>query len=137
MRNEPGEGVPEVGKEDKVPACRPFPSPPGECGSSTSGLKSCCSPGDGPALPGRGQRTGTDLPGRSETHTAPRVTPPLFLLPPASSGLSTAALGCSSPSRVRQEQTRSERDTRQVSAPTQDLYAGTSNFCISNARNFL
>lgn len=132
-----GKGCQKWGTRTRSPPVAPSPLPLGECGSSTSGLKSCCSPGDGPVLPGRGQSPGTDLPGRSETHTAPRVTPPLFLLPPASSGLSTAALGCSAPSRVRQEQTRSERDTRHVSAPTQDLYAGKSNFCISNARNFL
>lgn len=106
------------------------------CSSRSSGLKSCRSPGDGPALAGSGQSPVTDVPGCSETHTAPRVTSPLFLLPPETSSLSTATLGCSSP-RIQQEQTHREDDTGHISSPTQDAYEGKSNFCTSNARNFL
>lgn len=129
-----------MGNQDNVPACRPFPSALGEHRPPLQLKEQPAQilpfPRGWSALPGSGQSLVTDVPGRSETHTAPRVTSPLSLLLPATSGLSAATLGCSSP-RIRQEQTHSEHDAGHVSSLTQDVYAGKSNFCISNARNFL
>lgn len=79
---------------------------------------------------------GARTPVRSETHPTPWVTSPLFLLQSATSGLSTAALGCSFPS-IWHEHTHSENNAGHISSPTQGVYAGKNNFCISNARNFL
>lgn len=133
-----GKGCQKWGTRTRSPPVAPSPLPWGNaalpCSSRSSGSNPAVPPGT--VLPCRDQDSlVTDVPGRSETHTAPRVTS-LFLLPPATSGLSPATLGRSSP-HIRQEQTHSEHDAARVSSPTQDVYAGKSNFCISNARNFL